>query len=162
MKARIKYIDGMAFLGESGSGHAVVMDGAPEYGGRNIGIRPMEMLLIGLGGCTAFDVVQILHRGRERITDCEIDVTSERAAEDPKVFTSIHLTYRVTGHDLSPDKVERAIALSKEKYCSASIMLGATVTITHEWSVRSQGALQGALEGASQEALQGASARTPA
>lgn len=139
MKARIKFIDGMAFLGESGSGHSVVMDGAPEYGGRNIGIRPMEMLLIGLGGCTAFDVVQILRRGREQVTDCEIDVTSERAATDPKVFTSIHLKYRVTGRDLAPAKVERAIELSKEKYCSASIMLGATATITHEWSVVQEG-----------------------
>jgi putative redox protein len=141
MKARIKLIDGMAFLGESGSGHSVVMDGAPEYGGRNIGIRPMEMLLIGLGGCTAFDVVQILRRGREQVTDCEIDVTSERAATDPKVFTAIHLKYRVTGRNLAPAKVERAIELSKEKYCSASIMLGATAAITYEWVAVEDGAV---------------------
>ncbi len=134
MKARVKLIDGMAFLGESGSGHAVVMDGAPEYGGRNIGIRPMEMLLIGLGGCTAFDVVQILRKGREQVTDCEVEVAAERAEADPKVFTKIHLEYRVKGRNLAPAKVERAISLSKEKYCSASIMLGAVATITHSWT----------------------------
>jgi len=135
MKARVKLVDGMTFVGESGSGHAVVMDGAPEYGGRNLGIRPMEMLLIGLGGCTAFDVVQILRRGREPVTDCEVEVSAERAETDPKVFTKIHVVYRVTGRGLAPAKVERAIQLSKEKYCSASIMLGATAAITHEWSV---------------------------
>ena len=144
MKARIKLIDGMAFLGESGSGHSVVMDGAPDYGGRNIGIRPMEMLLIGLGGCTAFDVVQILRRGREPVTDCEIEVTAERAETDPKVFTAIHLDYRLKGRNLSPAKVERAIALSKEKYCSASIMLGAVATITHAWTVAEDDAFSGA------------------
>jgi putative redox protein len=143
MKARIKLIDGMAFLGESGSGHSVVMDGAPEYGGRNIGIRPMEMLLIGLGGCTAFDVVQILRRGREDVTDCEIDVSAERAGTDPKVFTAIHLDYRVKGRNLAPAKVERAIELSKEKYCSASIMLGAVAKITYDWSVTEDGMASG-------------------
>lgn len=135
MKARVKLIDGMAFLGESGSGHSVVMDGAPEYGGRNIGIRPMEMLLIGLGGCTAFDVVQILRRGREDVADCDIQVSAERAETDPKVFTKIHLEYRVSGRNLAPAKVERAIELSKEKYCSASLMLGAVAKITHSWTV---------------------------
>ena len=134
MKARIKLVDGMMFVGESGSGHAVVMDGAPEYGGRNLGIRPMEMLLIGLGGCTAFDVVQILRKGREQVSDCQVDVTAERAETDPKVFTKIHLEYRVAGKDLAPVKVERAIQLSKEKYCSASIMLGAVAEITHSWT----------------------------
>ncbi len=134
MKARIKLVDGMMFVGESGSGHAVVMDGAPEYGGRNLGIRPMEMLLIGLGGCTAFDVVQILRKGREQISDCEVEVTAERAKVDPKIFTKIHLDYRVMGKDLAPAKVERAIQLSKEKYCSASIMLGAVAEITHSWT----------------------------
>ena len=133
MRARIKLVDGMMFVGESGSGHAVVMDGAPEYGGRNLGIRPMEMLLIGLGGCTTFDVVQILRKGREQVTDCEVEVTAERAETDPNVFTAIHLDYRVKGRDLAPAKVERAIELSKEKYCSASIMLGAVVKITHSW-----------------------------
>jgi putative redox protein len=134
MKARVKLIDGMMFVGESGSGHAVVMDGAPEYGGRNLGIRPMEMLLIGLGGCTAFDVVQILRKGREQVSDCEVKVAAERAETDPKVFTKIHLEYRVAGKDLAPAKVERAIQLSKEKYCSASIMLGAVAEITHSWT----------------------------
>ncbi|MGO4386130.1 OsmC family protein [Microvirga sp. 2YAF29] len=134
MKARVKLVDGMMFVGESGSGHAVVMDGAPEYGGRNLGIRPMEMLLIGLGGCTAFDVVQILRKGREQVLDCEVEVTAERAEMDPKVFTAIHIDYRVTGHNLTPAKVERAIELSKEKYCSASIMLGAVAKITHSWT----------------------------
>jgi putative redox protein len=139
MKARVKYVDGMMFVGESGSGHAVVMDGAPEYGGRNLGIRPMEMLLIGLGGCTAFDVVQILRKGREDVTDCEVDVTAERAETDPKVFTKIHIDYKVTGRNLAPAKVERAIQLSKEKYCSASIMLGAVATITHAWTAVEEG-----------------------
>ncbi|MEE1656537.1 OsmC family protein [Microvirga sp. CF3062] len=134
MKARVKLVDGMMFVGESGSGHAVVMDGAPEYGGHNLGIRPMEMLLIGLGGCTAFDVVQILRKGREQVSDCEVEVTAERAETDPKVFTKIHLEYRVAGKDLAPAKVERAIQLSKEKYCSASIMLGAVADITHSWT----------------------------
>ena len=130
MKARARWVEGMAFMGEAGSGHAVVMDGAPEYGGRNIGIRPMEMLLIGLAGCTAFDVVQILRKGREPVTGCEVEVEAERADSDPKVFTKIHLVYRVTGPGISPVKVERAVTLSKEKYCSASIMLGATATMS--------------------------------
>lgn len=130
MKARAKWVEGMAFMGEAGSGHAVVMDGAPEYGGRNIGIRPMEMLLIGLAGCTGFDVVQILKKGRENVTGCEVEVEAERATEDPKVFTRIHISYRISGRGLSPAKAERAVALSKEKYCSASIMLGATAEMS--------------------------------
>ena len=130
MKARAKWVDGMAFMGEAGSGHAVVMDGAPEYGGRNIGIRPMEMLLIGLAGCTGFDVVQILKKGREAVTGCEVEVEAERASEDPKVFTRIHIAYRVSGRGLSQAKAERAVTLSKEKYCSASIMLGATAEMS--------------------------------
>jgi putative redox protein len=140
MKARVKLVDGMMFVGESGSGHAVVMDGAPEYGGRNLGIRPMEMLLIGLGGCTAFDVVQILRKGREQVSDCEVEVIAERAETDPKVFTKIHLEYHVAGKDLAPAKVERAIQLSKEKYCSASIMLGAVAEITHSWTAQDEAA----------------------
>ncbi|MDJ1159635.1 OsmC family protein [Chelatococcus sp. SYSU_G07232] len=132
MKARVKWVDGMAFMAEAGSGHAVVLDGAPEYGGRNIGIRPMEMLLMGLGGCTAFDVVLILKRGRQPVTDCAVEVEAERAETDPKVFTRIHITYRVSGRGLARDKVERAIELSKEKYCSASIMLGQVAEITHD------------------------------
>lgn len=130
MKARASWVEGMAFMGEAGSGHAVIMDGAPEYGGRNIGIRPMEMLLIGLAGCTGFDVVQILKKGRENVTGCEVEVEAERATEDPKVFTKIHIAYRITGRGLSQAKAERAVSLSKEKYCSASIMLGATAEMT--------------------------------
>ncbi|AZO77267.1 MULTISPECIES: OsmC family protein [unclassified Bosea (in: a-proteobacteria)] len=130
MKARAKWVEGMAFMGEAGSGHAVMMDGAPEYGGRNIGTRPMEMLLIGLAGCTGFDVVQILKKGRESVTGCEVEVEAERATEDPKVFTKIHIAYRVSGRGLSQAKAERAVTLSKEKYCSASIMLGATAEMT--------------------------------
>ena len=130
MKARAKWVEGMAFMGEAGSGHAVIMDGAPEYGGRNIGIRPMEMLLIGLAGCTGFDVVQILKKGREAVTGCEVEVEAERASEDPKVFTRIHIAYRVSGRGLSQAKAERAVTLSKEKYCSASIMLGATAEMS--------------------------------
>ncbi len=131
MKARASWVEGMAFMGESGSGHAVIMDGAPEHGGRNIGIRPMEMLLIGLAGCTGFDVVQILKKGREPVTGCEVEVEAGRAETDPKVFTTIHVAYRITGRGLSRAKAERAVTLSKEKYCSASIMLGMTATITH-------------------------------
>jgi putative redox protein len=130
MKARASWVEGMAFMGEAGSGHAVIMDGAPEYGGRNIGIRPMEMLLIGLAGCTGFDVVQILKKGRENVTGCEVEVEAERATEDPKVFTRIHISYRITGRGLSQAKAERAVTLSKEKYCSASIMLGATAEMS--------------------------------
>lgn len=132
MKARVKWVDGMMFVGESGSGHAVVMDGAPEYGGRNLGIRPMEMLLLGLGGCTAFDVVLILKRGREPVADCAIEIEAERADSDPKVFTRIHMRYFVSGQGLSRDKVDRAVKLSAEKYCSASAMLAQTAEITHE------------------------------
>ncbi|POR55316.1 OsmC family protein [Bosea psychrotolerans] len=135
MKARAKWVEGMAFMGEAGSGHAVMMDGAPEYGGRNIGIRPMEMLLIGLAGCTGFDVVQILRKGRESVTGCEVEVEAERATEDPKVFTKIHLAYRITGRGLSQAKAERAVTLSKEKYCSASIMLGATAEMSYTLDV---------------------------
>ncbi|KAF0230678.1 MAG: putative redox [Beijerinckiaceae bacterium] len=139
MKARAKLIEGMAFLGEAGSGHTVVMDGSPEYGGRNIGIRPMELLLVGLAGCTAFDVVNILRKGREDVADCVVEVSATRAGDDPKVFTAIHLDYLVKGKGLSEAKVERAIALSAEKYCSASIMLGKTAEITHAWKTVSEG-----------------------
>ncbi|TCR66667.1 OsmC family protein [Bosea sp. BK604] len=135
MKARARWVEGMAFMGEAGSGHAVMMDGAPEYGGRNIGIRPMEMLLIGLAGCTGFDVVSILKKSREQVTGCEVEVEAERATEDPKVFTKIHLSYRVTGRGLSHAKAERAVTLSKEKYCSASIMLGATAEMSYTLDV---------------------------
>ena len=138
MKARVKWLDGRAFVGESGSGHAVVMDGAPDAGGRNIGVRPMEMLLLGLGGCTAFDVVMILEKSREKITACEVELEAERATEDPKVFTHVKMTYRLRGKNLKPAAVERAINLSTEKYCSASIMFGKTAKIEHEWTVEEE------------------------
>ena len=131
MKARIKWIQDVMFLGESGSGHSVVMDGAPDAGGRNLGFRPMEMLLLGLGGCSAFDVMLILKRGREDVTDCVVDIDAERAITDPKVFTKIVMHYTVTGRGLDPKKVERAVQLSAEKYCSASAIIGKTAEITH-------------------------------
>jgi putative redox protein len=136
MKARIKWIENVAFVGESGSGHALVMDGAPEGGGRNLGPRPMETLLIGTGGCTAYDVVHILKKGRADITDCVVDIDSERAADDPKVFTKIHFHFTVTGKGLKHAQVERAIQLSAEKYCSASIMLAKTAAITHDFELK--------------------------
>jgi putative redox protein len=136
MKARVKWLEGSAMVGEAGSGHAVVMDGPPDLGGRNLGLRPMEMLLIGLGGCTQFDVMLILRRGRAEVTDCVVELSAERAETDPKVFTRIHVHVIVTGHGLDPKKVERAIALSAEKYCSASIMLGATAEVTHDVEIR--------------------------
>jgi putative redox protein len=136
MKARIKWIEGVAMLGESGSGHAVVMDGPPEFGGRNLGVRPMELLLIGMGGCTQFDVLLILRKARQPVSDCVVELTAERAAEDPKVFTRIHAHFIVSGAGLNPAQVERAIRLSAEKYCSASIMLGATAEITHDFEIR--------------------------
>lgn len=135
MKAKVTWLDGRAFVGESGSGHAIVMDGAPEAGGRNIGVRPMEMLLLGLGGCTAFDVVMILEKGREKVTGLEIELEAERAATDPKVFTSVKLIYRLRGHNLKPAAVERAIALSNEKYCSATAMLMKTAKVEHSWTI---------------------------
>ncbi|MEP7172228.1 MAG: OsmC family protein [Aestuariivirga sp.] len=135
MKAKIKWLDGRAFVGESGSGHAVVMDGSPEAGGRNIGVRPMELLLLGLGGCTAFDVVMILEKGREKVTSCEIELDGERAAEEPKVFTHVKMIYRLKGKNLKPAAVERAIKLSEEKYCSATAMFRHTAKIETVWTV---------------------------
>ena len=125
----------MSFIAESGSGHAVVMDGAVDAGGRNLGPRPMEMVLAGTGGCTAFDVVLILKRGRHAVSGCEVQLTAERAETDPKVFTHIHFHYRVKGHQLKPEAVARAIELSKDKYCSASIMIGKTAEITHDFEI---------------------------
>lgn len=135
MKAKITWINGRAFLGESGSGHSVVMDGAPEAGGRNIGVRPMEMLLLGLGGCTAFDVVHILEKSREKVTGVEIELDGTRAAEDPKVFTAVKLTYVFKGKGLKPATVERAVQLSAEKYCSASKMFETTAKLEHAWRI---------------------------
>ncbi|MGH8178082.1 MAG: OsmC family protein [Steroidobacter sp.] len=131
MKARIKWIQDVMFLGESGSGHSVVMDGAPEAGGRNLGFRPMEMLLLGLGGCSSFDVMMILKRGRENVSDCVVEMNAVRAETDPKVFTTISMRYVVTGRGLDPKKVERAVQLSADKYCSASAIMGKTARIEH-------------------------------
>lgn len=135
MKANIAWQEGVSFLGQVGSGHSVLMDGAPEAGGKNLGPRPMEMILLGLGGCTAFDVVHILRKGRQAITGCQVEMDAQRAIEDPKVFTRIHLHFIITGKDLDPRQVERAINLSAEKYCSASMMLKATVDITHDYEI---------------------------
>ncbi len=135
MRCRVKWLDHMTFVGESGSGHAVVMDGAPEHGGRDLGIRPMEMLLLGVGGCTAFDVVSILKKSRQAIVGCEVEVDSDRAEEVPKVFTRIHIHFIVSGNNLDSAKVEKAVNLSAEKYCSASIMLGKVVEITHDFEI---------------------------
>ena len=136
MRATVKWVDGVMFVGETGSGHAVVMDGAPDHGGRNIGARPMEMILVGLGGCSSFDVVQILQKGRNIIVNCVTEITAERVDEVPSVFSKIHLHFVVTGHELKVAAVERAVKLSAEKYCSASIMLGkAGVEITHDFEV---------------------------
>lgn len=123
--------EGMSFVAETGSGHIVAMDGAPEGGGHNLAPRPMEMVLLGTGGCTAYDVVLILKRGRQDIHGCSVRLEAERAAQDPKVFTRINFHFTVTGKDLNPSTVERAIQLSHEKYCSASIMLAKTAEITH-------------------------------
>jgi putative redox protein len=125
----------MSFLAETGSNHAVVMDGAPEAGGRNLAPRPMELLLAGTGGCTAFDVVLILQKGRHAVTGCEVSLKAERAETDPKIFTRIHFHFRVTGKQLKREAVARAIELSKDKYCSASIMLGKTAEMTHDFEI---------------------------
>ena len=126
---------GMSFVAESGSGHAVVMDGAADAGGRNLGPRPMEMILAGTGGCTAFDIVLILKRGRHAVSGCEVQLTAERADVDPKVFTRIHFHFKIKGRQLKPEAVARAIDLSKDKYCSASIMMGKTAEITHDFEI---------------------------
>ncbi len=135
MKATVKWLDNMSFVGESGSGHSIVMDGPPEDGGRNLGVRPMEMVLMGMGGCTAFDVVLILKRGRQDITDCHVELEAERASEVPKVFTKIHAHYVIKGKGLDAKKVERAVSMTAEKYCSVSIMLAETVEITHDFEI---------------------------
>jgi putative redox protein len=137
MECKISWLgnDGMSFAAETGSGHLVTMDGAPDAGGRNLAPRPMEMVLAGAGGCTAFDVVLILKRGRQQITGCTVALNAERAAEDPKVFTLINFHFTVTGQALDPTKVERAIKLSHDKYCSATIMLAKTASITHSFEI---------------------------
>ena len=135
MKARIKWVEGVSFVGESGSGHSMVLDGAPEGGGRNLGMRPMEAVLIGTGSCTAYDVVHILRKSRASVSDCVVEIDSERAESDPKVFTKIHFHFVIKGKNLKPAQVERAIQLSAEKYCSASIMLAQTATSTHDFEL---------------------------
>jgi len=135
MKATVKWLDHMSFVGESGSGHSVVMDGPPDDGGRNMGIRPMEMVLLGMGGCTAFDLVLILQRQRQAISDCQVDLVAERAAKVPKVFTKIHVHYIVSGKDLDEIKIARAVKMTAEKYCSVSIMLSTSVEISHDFEI---------------------------
>ena len=131
MQARIVWGEGMSFVAESGSGHAIVIDGAPEAGGRNLGARPMEIVLMGTGACTAFDVVMILKKQRQPVTDCVVELEADRAETEPRVFTKIHLHYRVKGNGLDANKVRQAVELSKEKYCSATIMLAKTAEITY-------------------------------
>ncbi|MBN2701171.1 MAG: OsmC family protein [Methylothermaceae bacterium] len=135
MKARIKWVEDVLFLGESGSGHGVVIDGPPEHGGRNLGVRPMELLLLGVGSCSAFDVIHILRKGRHPVSDCRVEVSAERAENPPKVFTRIHLHFIVEGKGLSEAAVSRAVQLSAEKYCSASIMLGKAAEVSHDFEV---------------------------
>ena len=135
MKTRVKWLDNMSFVGESGSGHSIVMDGPQEFGGRNLGVRPMEMLLLGLGGCASFDVVSMLKKSKQDLIDCEVEISAERAEVEPKVFTKIHLHFVLSGNDLSETRVSRAIELSAEKYCSASIMLGKTAVVTHDYKI---------------------------
>jgi putative redox protein len=135
MQATVKWVDGVMFVGETGSGHAIVIDGPPDHGGRNMGARPMELLLLGVGSCSSFDVVQILEKGRNNVTGCVAEVTAERVDAVPSVFSKIHLHFKVSGKDLKASAVERAVKLSAEKYCSASIMLSKAVEITHDFEV---------------------------
>ena len=135
MNISVNWVDGMLMVGKSHSGHSITMDGPPEIGGDNLGVRPMEMLLLGVAGCTMIDVVTTLKKMRQELTHCETKVNAERAADHPKVFTDIHIQFIVKGKDLDPKKVEKAITLSAEKYCSASIMLGKTASITHDFEI---------------------------
>jgi len=135
MKVRVKLIEGVSFVGQSESGHSVVMDGPPEGGGRNLGVRPMEMLLLGLGGRSPPAPRHILRKGRQQVTDCVADIDASRAETDPKVFTKIHVHFTVSGKSLDPKRVEQAVKLSAEKYCSASIMLGKAAAISHDFEI---------------------------
>lgn len=138
MRATVKWVDGAQFIAESGSGHSVVMDGPPDHGGRNLGVRPMEMLLLGLGGCSSFDVMSMLTKARQAVTDCRVELEAERAEGIPSPFTKIHMQFIVTGKDLKETQVKRAVELSATKYCSASIMLEAAgVEITHSYEIKS-------------------------
>ncbi len=135
MKARVKWVDNAMFVAESGSGHAVVVDGPEDGGGRNMGVRPMELLLMGTGACSAYDVLMILRKGRHQVDDCVCEVSAERADTIPAVFTKIHLQFTVTGQALKENVVKRAVELSADKYCSASIMLGKSAEITHDFKI---------------------------
>ena len=136
MKVQIDWTGAAGFMGNTGSGHSVQMDGPPDHGGQNQGPRPMEMVLLGLGGCTSFDVMSILQKSRQEVTDCRAELTAERSEGVPSVFTSIHIHFHVTGQNLKEKQVERAIKLSAEQYCSASIMLEkGGVAITHDYSI---------------------------
>ncbi len=135
MKTTVKWIDNMMMIGESASGHAVVMDGPAELGGKNLGIRPMEMLLLGMGGCTTIDVISTLKKMREEVQDCHAEITAKRANKYPKVFTDIHIHFVIKGNNLNGKKVAKAVSLSLDKYCSASIMLGKTAQVTHDFEV---------------------------
>ena len=135
MRATIKWVDNVMFIGQSGSGHSIVIDGPPQAGGENAGIRPMELMLVGLGACTSFDVVTILKKSRQDVTDCHAELEAERAEEIPQVFTRIHVHFVVSGHQLKSKQVERAVKLSADKYCSASIMMAKTVVITHDFEI---------------------------
>jgi len=135
MEMRLKWAGGAVFIGLSSGGHTVVMDGPPEGGGRNLGPRPMEMLLMSMAACSTYDVVSILQKSREDITDCDVRITANRAPDHPKIFTDIHLHFVVSGRDVKERNIKRAIKLSAEKYCSASIMLGAMAKITHDFEV---------------------------
>lgn len=135
MKVTVKWLDEMTFVGETESGHAVVMDAAPDVGGHNLGARPMEMLLLGTGGCSSIDVIHILKKARQAVSDCRCEVSAERAASDPKVFTKIHLHFVVSGQDLSENHVRRAVELSAQKYCSASIMFAQIAEVSHSYEI---------------------------
>lgn len=135
MKAHIRWQDGMSFMAESGSGHKILMDGPPEAGGQNLGPRPMEMLLMGTGGCAAVDVMLILKKSRQEVSDCAVEIKAERAPKDPKVFTRIHFHFILSGKKMRPEHIERAINLSAKKYCSASIMLSKTAELTHDFEI---------------------------
>ena len=138
MQTKVKWAGGVTFVGETTEGHKIVMDGAPEGGGRNLGARPMETLLLGMGGCTAYDVVSILQKARQQVVECSLEMSATRAEDHPRVFTEIHIHFLLVGDKLSEKQVEKAIRLSAEKYCSASIMLGETANITHDYEIRQE------------------------
>lgn len=136
MTARLKLAEGVTWMGESGSGHSIVIDGSPDIGGRDVGMRPMELMLLSVGGCSGMDVLHILRKARQDVTDCAVEIRAQRADDHPKVFTDIHLHFVVTGRDLADKQVARAVSLSAEKYCSASKMLQASATITHDYAIQ--------------------------